>query len=81
MFNFCMSINDNFASFYDRSTEQFIFVDSFDNHEFNVRFGTLENSVDLGTIHAESDQMLNEKLKQLAELNTYLNKKTCQPKS
>ncbi len=67
MFNFCMSINDNFASFYDRSTEQFIFVDSFDNHEFNVRFGTLENSVDLGTIHAESDQVLNKKLEQLIE--------------
>jgi hypothetical protein len=60
-----MTTRENFASFHDVETGQVVYVDSFDNHEFNVRFGTEESTVDLGTIKADSDEMLNAKLDEL----------------
>lgn len=65
MFSFRMTTQENFASFRDVETGQFVFVDSFDNHEFNVRFGTMESSEDLGTIEADCDDTLNSKLREL----------------
>jgi hypothetical protein len=65
MFNFSMSKEENFASFHDARTGCFVFVDSFDNREFNVRFGTLKDSRLLGVITADSDEVLNKKLQEL----------------
>ena len=65
MFDFRMSRDENFATFRDRETGRVVFVDSFDNIEFNVRLGTMEESRDLGSFVAESDEVLNKKLHEL----------------
>ncbi|MDH6157079.1 hypothetical protein H4V96_001181 [Janthinobacterium sp. CG_23.4] len=65
-----MSTDENFASFRDGETGRFVFVDSFDNEEFNVRFGTLSESRELGVITAKSDEILNKKLQELVEYNS-----------
>ncbi len=67
MFEFRMTLRENFASFQDEATGQFVFVDSFDNHQFSVRKGTLDESREIGTVTADSDEMLNKKLKDLVE--------------
>lgn len=70
MFAFKMTRNENFAAFREEETGRFVFVDSFDNIEFNVRIGTIEESRDLGSVVAESDEILNKKLLELvAEVN------------
>jgi hypothetical protein len=48
MFNFRMTMRENFVSFHDAETDCVVYVDSFDNVEFSVRFGTVESTVDLG---------------------------------
>ena len=63
--NFNMSIEDNFASFIDEDTGQAVFVDSFDNEEFDVRIGTLSESERVGSIVAHSTEELNKKLAEL----------------
>jgi hypothetical protein len=65
MFDFRMSMEENFASFRDETTGQFVFVDSFDNHEFNVRIGSLRDSRLLGTVSADSSEVLNAKLRDI----------------
>lgn len=65
MFHISMSLAENFASFHDPETDQVVYVDSFDNRLFNVRFGTVESTIDLGTIEADSDTILNERLRDL----------------
>lgn len=65
MFTFDMSIDQDFASFRDSETGKMVFVDTFDNRQFNVRFGTAEASIDLGTIIADSDVSLNTQLSTL----------------
>lgn len=65
MLTFDMSTADNFASFKDPETGRCVLVDSFDNHEFNVRIGTLEESLFAGVIVASSDQELNARLSEL----------------
>lgn len=65
MFDFRMSLGENFASFRDDDTGRFVFVDSFDNHEFNVRMGTLRDSRFIGTFVADSSDALNAKLREL----------------
>ena len=72
MFNFSMSTRENFATFTDQETGKVVFVDSFDNREFEVRYGTLEESVPLGSVRADNDEMLN---RQLAELIRQKNNK------
>ena len=67
MFNFSMSTRENFASFLDKDTGKLVFVDSFDNYEFDVRYGTLEESIPLGSIQADSDEVLNHKLQELVQ--------------
>jgi hypothetical protein len=59
---FDMSITDNYASFVDKETGLAVFVDSFDNKEFDVRIGSIESSEPAGTIHASSSEELNQKL-------------------
>ncbi|WP_367189800.1 hypothetical protein [Burkholderia sp. Ed8] len=70
MFDFRMSLSENFASFRDERTGKFVFVDSFDNHEFSVRIGTLRDSRLIGTVVAKSNEDLNSKLRDLVEHNT-----------
>lgn len=60
-----MSLKENFATFKDTKTGQYVFVDTFDNLEFNVRLGSLEESVPLGSVTADSDETLNRKLHEL----------------
>jgi hypothetical protein len=64
---FNMSVEDNFASFTDDATGVKVFVDSFDNGEFDVRIGTVTESSEAGTITAKTSEELNEKLKTLYE--------------
>ncbi len=65
MFDFRMTVRENFASFRDSETGNVVYVDSFDNIEFNVRFGTIDATEDLGTIEAATDEALNAKLRDL----------------
>lgn len=67
MFDFRMSLRENFASFRDDRTGQYVFVDSFDNREFNVRLGTATKSEYLGAVVAESNDDLNRRLKTLVD--------------
>lgn len=62
---FDMAISENFASFNDEESGLMIFVDSFDNKQFEVRIGTAEKSEVAGAIEATSDEELNEKLEAL----------------
>lgn len=63
--NFNMSIEDNYASFIDEDSGLAVFVDSFDNEEFEVRIGTIEESESVGVIHASTSDELNRKLANL----------------
>lgn len=65
MFKFNMDINQNFASF--KSHQKMIFVESFDNLNFEVRAGTSESSSPLGHIQASTSDELNTKLEELAK--------------
>ena len=62
---FDMKLSENFASFNDKETGLIIFIDSFDNREFNIRVGSLEQSSPLGSIVAFSNQELNQKLSKI----------------
>ncbi len=60
--NFDMAITDNYASFIDKDSGEAVFVDSFDNQEFEVRIGTIDESEFAGSIFAETSDELNAKL-------------------
>lgn len=62
---FDMSIDDNYASFIDKETGLSVFVDSFDNEEFEVRIGTIHDSKPAGVVTAASSEELNQKLSDL----------------
>ncbi|MEI8669939.1 MULTISPECIES: hypothetical protein [unclassified Pseudoalteromonas] len=62
---FDMAITDNFASFYDEKEGSHIFIDSFDNENFEVRIGNLEDSKPIGNVVAFTDGELNSKLLEL----------------
>lgn len=59
---FNMSIDDNFASFIDKDSGACVLVDSFNNAEFTVRIGTLNDTEVAGSITAKSNDELNDKL-------------------
>ena len=44
MFKFDMHIDQNYASFYNPESGYAVFVDSFDNEEFDVRVGTKKSA-------------------------------------
>lgn len=73
MFTFDMTLNQDFASFRDSETGRMVFVDTFDNKNFNVRFGTASESKDLGTIIADSDASLNDQLRSLIDKQNHGN--------
>jgi hypothetical protein len=57
-----MSTNQNFASFKDDDSDAYVFVESFDNIEFEVRIGSVSVSTYQATIMASSDEDLNGQL-------------------
>lgn len=59
---FNMSITDNHASFIDKNSGIAVFVDSFNNYEFDVRIGTINESQFAARIAAKTDDELNSKL-------------------
>ena len=59
---FDMSIDDNYASFKDDESDVYVFVDSFDNKEFEVRIGTIEYSKKVGLINTSNSTELNDQL-------------------
>lgn len=65
MINFEMTTKENFASFIDPESGVMVFVDSFDNQEFDVRVGNLFDSKPVGVVNAADDKTLNEKLTEL----------------
>ena len=62
---FDMSIEDNYSSFNDSENGLIVFVDSFDNKEFDVRIGSMLESTNAGKIKADNSDDLNEKLSKL----------------
>ena len=62
---FDMSIEDNYSSFNDSENDLVIFVDSFDNKEFDVRIGSMLESTKAGKINADNSDDLNLKLSNL----------------
>lgn len=62
MFVFNMSVKENFASFKDNNSEKIVLIDSFDNKEFSVRLGNIEQSFLVGNIFANTDDELNTQL-------------------
>lgn len=62
---FDMSITDNYASFIDEVTGEAVFVDSFDNEEFEVRIGTIDSSVAAGSVFAKTSDELNRELENI----------------
>ena len=65
MIKFDMQIVQNYAAFFDTENGTCVFVDSFDNHEFDVRIGSLKHSKCVGTVHATNDDELNARLSRL----------------
>lgn len=66
MFKFDMQIEQNYAAFYNDESGAAVFVDSFDNEEFDVRIGTLRESKFIATVHACNDEELNRKLEEVS---------------
>lgn len=67
MINIQMSTKENFASFIDKESGKAVFVDSFDNVEFDVRIGSLDHSDFVGSVRAETDDELTARLNQLVQ--------------
>lgn len=66
MTKFDMDISHNFASF--KLADKTIFIESFDNINFEVRAGNSEASKHLANIIAKDSNELNAKLTKLAKL-------------
>jgi hypothetical protein len=67
MFNFDMKTTENFACFIDEASGVSVFVDSFDNQEFEVRLGDILASEIIGKFIAADDNDLNKTLTKLVE--------------
>lgn len=71
MFNFDMKTTQNFACFLDETSGVAVFVDSFDNQEFEVRLGDILDSKIIGKFFAANDHDLNDSLTKLVEGNLH----------
>ncbi len=60
MWNIEAKICENFASYRNDADGKMLFVESFDNHEFEVRYGSIEQNTALGTVVADTDQALQQ---------------------
>lgn len=67
MFHFDMKTTQNFACFIDEASGVSVFVDSFDNQEFEVRFGDVLSSEVIGKFVANNDAALNNALQKLVD--------------
>jgi hypothetical protein len=67
MFRFDMKTTQNFACFIDEASGISVFVDSFDNQEFEVRLGDVLISRVIGKFTAATDSALNSTLRKLVE--------------
>ena len=65
MFHFDMKTTQNFACFIDEASGVAVFVDSFDNQEFEVRLGDVLASEFIGKFIADNDDALNSALQKL----------------
>lgn len=65
MTKFNMQLKQNYAAFFIEKTDKCVIVDSFDNQKFDVRIGTITESKHIGTVHAQSDEELNEQLERV----------------
>lgn len=65
MKKFNMQLKQNYASFFLEEGGKCMIVDSFDNQEFDVRFGTISESQHIATVHASTDEELNQKLERV----------------
>ncbi len=65
MFTFQARTRHNFASYSDPASGRLLFIDSLDNRTFQVRLGTLEQNELIGELVAETDQELNQQLRDL----------------
>lgn len=65
--NLNMSVEDNFSSYVDDKTGLAIFVESFDNHFFEVRMGSVVETVSMGSITAKNNEELNKGVLELVE--------------
>lgn len=69
-----MTTEENFAFFNVISEKTsppeklILYIDSFDNIHFDVRLGTIERSVPLGTIIASTDEELNKHIQTLLSI-------------
>ncbi|WP_447468962.1 hypothetical protein [Vibrio harveyi] len=59
---FNASIDDNFASFFDRENDNYVFVESTDNENFDVTIATASGATLIGTVSAKNNEELNAKL-------------------
>lgn len=64
---FDMKTIHNSASFYDPSSKLFVTVDSFDNKNFEVRAGSIQQTESQGTVTATTDEELNKKIIEIVE--------------
>jgi hypothetical protein len=62
-----MKTTENFACFIDEASGVSVFVDSFDNQEFEVRLGDILASEIIGKFIAADDNDLNKTLTKLVE--------------
>lgn len=65
--NINISVSDNFSVCFDKKTGMTIYVDTFDHYTFDVRIGSVSESVVAGVIEAGDNEELNEKIAKLFE--------------
>lgn len=63
--NFDMRMNQNHSSFFDHETKEFLFVDTFDNFNYEVFMGTLSKSKLIGKFTATTEKDLNDNINKL----------------
>ncbi|HCJ8468496.1 TPA: hypothetical protein NV714_002245 [Escherichia coli] len=63
--NFDMRMNQNHSSFFDKETKEFLFVDTFDNFNYEVFMGTLSKSKLIGKFTATTEKDLNDNINKL----------------
>ncbi len=67
MIIFQMKTEENFAAFTDPDSGVMVFIDSFDNQNFDVRIGSLLESTAVGSVVADDSEVLNRELTNIYE--------------
>lgn len=66
MYNINAQVKMNYDTFDSDTGREHVMVESFDNREFEVFRGTMNNMVKLGVITAETDEELSKQLNVMA---------------